>query len=288
MLFIQLRSSPKFGTLLEALLNTRGLTNCLNPGQWPTLRMPTSPWSARRPDRKSSQEGELHFLRYFVSKRYLSERWRGRRSKHRRWGENQRQRLPPSDVHPGRVHVQPKQWCWAHCGWPRPCSPWRGSSPWRAGLALSIRWWGSVVRPLGTVWHSFEWHGFAEFLLHISLDIQVQRGSRAEQIFHQARRYWVQPYANSTKMLVSMMKSWLKLGMKELLEDKWWYRNVSKSENRSTQLLKLSDFHPICGKATTTVVTFSSLGSYPRAAPHLLQLLDPAGGSFAIWSLTLK
>ena len=161
------------------------------------------------------------FLRYFVSKRYLSERWRGRRSKHRRWGENQRQRLPPSDVHPGRVHVQPKQWCWAHCGWPRPCSPWRGSSPWRAGLALSIRWWGSVVRPLGTVWHSFEWHGFAEFLLHISLDIQVQRSSRAEQIFHQARRYWVQPYANSTKMLVRMMKSWLKLGMKIFLVDKW-------------------------------------------------------------------
>ena len=205
--------------------------------------MPTRPWSARRPDRKSSQEGELLLFlkRYFISERYSSERWRGRRSKHRQWGEIQRQRLPPSDVHPGRVHVQPKQWCWAHCGWPRPCSPWRGSSPWRAGLALWIRWWGSVVRPLGTVWHSFEWHGFADFLLHISLDIKVQRGSRAEQIFHQARRYWVQPYANSTKMLVSMMKSWLKLGMKELLEDKWWYRNVSKSENRSTQLLKLCD-----------------------------------------------
>ena len=68
MLFIQLRSSPKFGTLLEALLNTRGLTNCLNPGQWPTLRMPTSPWSARRPDRKSSQEGELHFFKVFCLK----------------------------------------------------------------------------------------------------------------------------------------------------------------------------------------------------------------------------
>jgi len=216
------------------------LSELYPPGQWPTLRMPTSPWSARRPDRKSSHEGELllFFKRYFVSECYSSERWRGRRSKHRQWGEIQRQRLPPSDVHPGRVRVQPKQWCWAHCGWPRPCSPWRESSPWRAGSALWIRWWGSVVRPLGTVWHSFEWHGFVEFLLHISLDIQVQWGSRAEQIFHQARRYWVQPYANSTKMLVRMMKNWLKLGMnffgRQVMISKCW--QVRKSKHSSAQV----------------------------------------------------
>ena len=166
MLFIQLRPSPKFET-------------CWTQEAWPIVWTQGSdrPWECPRAlgqpgDQIESLRKKVNyiFLRYFVSKRYLSERWRGRRSKHRRWGEIQRQRLPPSDVHPGRVHVQPKQWCWAHCGWPRPCSPWRGSSPWRAGSALWIRWWGSVVRHLGTVWHSFEWHGvfIAHFLRYSS------------------------------------------------------------------------------------------------------------------------
>ena len=79
-------------------------------------------------------------------------------------------------------------------------------------------------------------------------------------------------------MLVSMMKSWLKLGMKDCWKTS---DDIEMLASQKIEALSCSSCVTV-GKATTTVVKFSSLGNYPRAAPHLLQLLDPAGGSFAI------
>ena len=59
-------------------------------------------------------------------------------------------------VHAGRVRVRHRRSCWGLCGWRRPCWPWRGWSGWRGGWGPWTGWWGSVVRPLGTVWNSNE------------------------------------------------------------------------------------------------------------------------------------
>ena len=59
-------------------------------------------------------------------------------------------------VHAGRVRVRHRRSCWGLCGWRRPYWPWRGWSGWRGGWGPWTGWWGSVVRPLGTVWNSNE------------------------------------------------------------------------------------------------------------------------------------